>query len=283
MQWRTDTRLRDAGRQTNEDAAGVAGPLAFVLDGAGLGASPRFAGFATDAAWLVAEATDWLTRRADDQGLGARGLASVLEDLQAHLTAAYGAPDSTDPSGGPSACLMLARLDPGSPRTLDLAWIADCVALVPVASGDIEVFSDDRVAAFESLIFEAMAREPGQAGALSPAARAQIRQNRNHLNQPKGYAAISPTRPWQHLVCHHRMAFDATRPLVLLSDGASRLYDLFDGRTARDVYDVAARGDGAALLADLRGIERADGECLRYPRFKVHDDATILVVSSEPH
>jgi hypothetical protein len=78
------------------------------------------------------------------------------------------------------------------------------------------------------------------------------------------------------------MAFDATRPLVLLSDGASRLYDLFDGHTQRDVYDAAARGEGAALLAELRRIERADSECLRYPRFKVHDDATILVVSVEP-
>jgi hypothetical protein len=194
MGWRIEQALTDAGRVTNEDGFIVQGRFAAVLDGAGLGTSPRFAGYATDAAWLVQTCQIWLTANAD----AFVDAPACLAALETHVSETFGAPDADEPSGGPSACLSLAELlaVDGATATIRLATIADTVALVPVPGGGIQLVSDDRVAPFEERTFAAMRREPRRGLDLSPGARAQIRANRAFVNVPGGYAVVSPARPW---------------------------------------------------------------------------------------
>jgi hypothetical protein len=269
MHWAVEQSISDAGRagdpSSNEDHYGTVGNLAWVLDGAGLGKAPRFKGYDTDAAWLVAEVSRWLTA----QGGWTATLPDLLAALQTHLTSAFGDRDDGEPSGGPSACLTLARLNAG--RHVDLAWIADTVGLVADQHGRITAITDDRVTPFMHGI-------PRVDGALPPAARAQIVRNRHEVNQPSGYAVISPTRPWAHLVRYASFALPEGKPLVLMSDGFSRLFDTFHALTIEQVYAAAAGGQARALLDTLRALEQGDPDASRYIRFKIHDDATLLVV-----
>jgi hypothetical protein len=69
--------------------------------------------------------------------------------------------------------------------------------------------------------------------------------------------------------------------LVLMSDGVSRLFDTFNVMSAEDVYAACLAGNAAGLLADLRALERADPVAERTERFKIHDDATLLVVCAD--
>jgi hypothetical protein len=276
MHWAVEQSISDAGRagdpSSNEDHCGAVGNISWVLDGAGLGKAPRFEGFQTDAAWLVAEVSRWLTARGETN----EPLPDLLAALQTHLTSAFGDRDDSDPSGGPSACLTLARVN--AHRHVDLAWIADTVTLVADQQGRITAITDDRVTPFEAKTFAIMHGVPRVDGALPPDARAQIVRNRHEVNQPGGYAVISPMRPWAHLVRYASFALPKGKPLVLMSDGFSRLFDTFHALTMEQVYAAAADGQARALLDTLRALEQADPDASRYIRFKIHDDATLLVV-----
>lgn len=275
MPWLQTTLISSTGRVVNEDHAGVAGDLAWVLDGAGLGQQPRFNAFATDAAWLVHEVSSWLTARATPP----RPLMQLLSDLERHLAATFGEADTTDPAGGPTACLTVARLD-GS--CLELAWIADTVALVPRRTGQIDVVSDDRVTPFEAKAFATMHGLPRRDGELPDVARAQIRRNRDVVNRPEGFAAVSPTRAWTTFVRHARYDIDLNQPLVLMTDGMSRLIDTFHSLSPQRMHETCAAGGGNDLHDTLRRLEQHDPDATKHVRFKIHDDATLLVVRALP-
>ncbi len=65
---------------------------------------------------------------------------------------------------------------------------------------------------------------------------------------------------------------------LLASDGLMRLVDVFRLFTALELF-AAARHDGLTpLIQKLRKVEYDDIHGHRYPRAKVHDDATGLLL-----
>lgn len=77
------------------------------------------------------------------------------------------------------------------------------------------------------------------------------------------------------------VAFSETRisggdDLILMSDGFASLVTDY-GRYTAETLASAIRERGLGPLAqELRQIEQEDVACLRFPRFKVSDDATAL-------
>lgn len=65
------------------------------------------------------------------------------------------------------------------------------------------------------------------------------------------------------------------RRAALLTDGATRLADLFGLADWPGTLDVIAEQGPATLIEQVRRAERADPECRRWPRGKRHDDATV--------
>jgi hypothetical protein len=68
-------------------------------------------------------------------------------------------------------------------------------------------------------------------------------------------------------------------PVVLATDGFLRLCDLFDHRDPAGLVAAVANGETAALLMELRRLEREDSEGQLHLRVKTHDDATVLAVA----
>ena len=65
---------------------------------------------------------------------------------------------------------------------------------------------------------------------------------------------------------------------LLASDGFLRLVDVY-GAYSLPAFGAAIRADGIASLAlKLRQIESDDADCRRFPRVKVMDDATALIM-----
>jgi Protein phosphatase 2C len=116
-----------------------------------------------------------------------------------------------------------------------------------------------------------------------------------------GYLALSDSsiaadfgtgRPPQVITDRHRAAAadpDAARHaavgtlpradlcgVALLSDGATRITDLYHVLTWPDVIDVIRDQGPAALISQVRAAEDGDSACERWPRGKAKDDATIV-------
>ena len=72
------------------------------------------------------------------------------------------------------------------------------------------------------------------------------------------------------------LPWDGLRGVALLSDGATRITDLFDLLTWPDLVAVVRDQGPAALVGQVRVAEDADPGCERWPRSKVKDDATVV-------
>lgn len=69
---------------------------------------------------------------------------------------------------------------------------------------------------------------------------------------------------------------DGLRGVALLSDGATRITDLYQLLAWPAVIDVV-RGHGPAeLIRQVRAAEDSDPDCQRWPRDKPQDDATVV-------
>ncbi|HEY2550484.1 MAG TPA: hypothetical protein VGI64_07890 [Streptosporangiaceae bacterium] len=66
------------------------------------------------------------------------------------------------------------------------------------------------------------------------------------------------------------------RGVALLSDGVTRITDLYRLLGWPGAMDVIRDRGPAALIGQVRSAERADAGCTRWPRHKPSDDATVL-------
>ncbi len=269
------------GSRINEDGLGHHGRFAWIIDGAtGLSGEPMTSG-ASDAAWLAGEIGAKLAE------LTAKGgeVDGLLMDLEAALRGTFGDAtahlDTIHDNHAPSSCLGLVALRQGEDGlVLAGSFLGDVVALVPSREGIVR-WTDERLAPLEQktlAMLGAQAREPGH---IPEAVWAQIRENRGMLNRPDGYWVVSPRRPWAGQELRFEARIAAGRPVVLATDGFMRLVDVFEKYSDAELHAALAAGRGAALIQELRELERGDLMAGAYPRVKTHDDATVLVIAAE--
>jgi hypothetical protein len=72
------------------------------------------------------------------------------------------------------------------------------------------------------------------------------------------------------------LARDGLRGVVLLSDGATRINDLYHRLTWPAMIDVISEHGPGALIRQVRAAEDDDPDGERWPRHKARDDATIV-------
>jgi hypothetical protein len=66
--------------------------------------------------------------------------------------------------------------------------------------------------------------------------------------------------------------------IVVASDGATRGYQALGAHSVEEFMTRALAGEGAGLLGDIRGAERAQRQHLLVSAVKVHDDATLVAL-----
>ena len=240
----TDPALRGA----NEDAGGVLGPVAVVLDGAGVPARFR-AGCHHGVAWFSHALAGRLLDRAQDLSVPLRqALAGAITDVRS-----LHEQECDLERGGPSATVVAVRWDA---EQLEHLVLCDSSLLLEGADGSTRRLTDPRI--------EDVVRE--ETGAEAIEAR---------RNAPGGFwvARHEPEAAEQALV--GRTPLSALRAVHLVSDGITRTVDLLgmhdDASLAR-----ALREDPSALLRSLRRAE-AELPIGRRPR-KPHDDATVVTL-----
>ncbi|MGO2557458.1 protein phosphatase 2C domain-containing protein [Brachybacterium sp.] len=243
------TLLTDAALPgANEDAGGVLGPVAVMLDGAGVPSRFR-AGCHHGVAWFSHALAGRLLVRAQDLSLPLRqALAGAITDVRGLHER-----ECELDRGGPSATVVAVRWGAGH---LEHLVLCDSSLLLEGADGTTRRLTDPRI---EDVVHE-------ETGAEAIEAR---------RNAPGGFwvARHEPEAAEQALVGSTPLS--ALRAAHLVSDGITRAIDLLgmhdDSSLARSL-----REDPSALLRSLRRAEaRLPPE--RRPR-KLHDDATMLTL-----
>ena len=244
----TTTFTAPAVADADEDAAGVLGEVAVVLDGAGV--PQRFrAGCHHSVAWYSHTLAAHLLGRAQDPAVGLRdALAAAITEVSA-----LHAGECDLAAGGPSATVVAVRR---AHDHLEHLVLCDSSLLLCGIDGTVSRISDARV--------DDVVRAETSAEAIE-----------SRRNAPGGFwvARHEPEAAAQALV--GRTPLSQLSGAHLVSDGITRAVDLLglhdDASLAR-----AAGEDPAELVRALREAERGL-PIGRRPR-KLHDDATVLTV-----
>jgi hypothetical protein len=240
------------GDAPNEDWCGVTADAVVVLDGVSV-----LPGIVSG----CVHETPWYVRQLGIRLLSAmtrdpsRPLAAVLGAAIAEVTALHADTCDLSTIGAPSATVAAVR---SAGPELEYLVLADVTVVLETASG-LDVMTDSRVAASVAGLD---ARSPRLGERLGEARRA-------HRNRPGGYwvAADDPVAA-DHAITGS-VPLETVRGVMVLSDGAARLVDLF----GRDWAHAVAAGP-AEIIRQVRALEDEDPGCVRWPRTKHRDDAT---------
>jgi hypothetical protein len=253
----------------NEDFAAVTPSAAVLLDGAGTPAGLE-TGCVHGIAWYARTLGTVLLSviTAADSGTLADCLHAAIGEVRSRHE------DTCDLShlGTPAATVIATRI-----RGDELEYLAlsDSV-LVLARQGANQVVTDHRIETASRPhrgLFEAMPiGTPGRDAAF----RRYVQTVREMKNTPGGYwvASADPDAA-RHAVCGST-ALAGLRAALLLSDGASRLADLFGLVSWDELVSLVLEAGPAELIRQVRAAEASDPGGSRWRRGKAVDDATVV-------
>ncbi|HEY8275921.1 MAG TPA: hypothetical protein VIG52_02880 [Methyloceanibacter sp.] len=283
LQESIDVRILDvatlAAGPINEDRAGAAGDLAWVIDGATDVVDAPLTSYPTDASW-IAETLD--TQLRDLATVAATDLALLPATLAPRLETAFQRVAKRQPIGRqehPSASGLIVR---AKDTRLEYVVVGDCSLVLRTTNGAKRVGVDDSDAG-DVWVAKAVRGIQGQySDAMPDQVRErlwpQLRIARSAMNESDGYGVFSLTRPPAKFVKSGSEAVLAGTMVLLATDGLMRLVDVFRRYTVETLLEAASRRGLSSLLMEVRSLESADDYCREFPRAKCHDDATGLLV-----
>ena len=251
----------------NEDGIVVTAEMAAVLDGATVRTDT---GCIHGVPWFVENLAGSLVKH-EQEISPADALAEAIEETAA---AHRDTCDLYHP-GTPSAALAIAQARDGLLRYLVLG---DVTLAIETTDG-LRIITDNRVDSTAKA--ERAAADALPDGSLEKT-KALIRMKHAELaarNVPGGYwvAAADPTAVAHSLT--GEIPLHAIRRVILLTDGAARAVSPFKLYDWPGVFSVVARKGPGGLIKQVRIAEDADPTGKLYPRNKIHDDATVAVIT----
>ncbi|CAM5184405.1 Protein phosphatase 2C OS=Bosea thiooxidans OX=53254 GN=SAMN05660750_04168 PE=4 SV=1 [Bosea thiooxidans] len=283
--WHVHSQASEKGSAPyNEDMSGTAGSCAWIIDGSAFFSGAARTTNESEGAWLVRLIDATLQANPPDR----EAFDSWAETLELQLQQAYAALGQGHPEReegeGPSAVFGVVRLlRDGEAYRIEAAVIGDVSILIQ--DGDrLERWTDPSAGPFEArtiAVATADGHRPGEV--ISPAALEQIHRNRRSLNRAGGYWAINPGLSWRAGLRLFSARISSAATILLASDGFMRLVDVIAHHDDRGLMGETKRVGAAGVIAELRRLEGADPRAERFRRVKIHDDATALVVTPQPH
>ena len=265
-----------AGRP-NEDALGFEPRLAIVLDGAtGLGS--KLLDAPSDAAWLASEGAERFVRHAGSLH-GQALIAKVAEEVEAEfIRLRHRAPVETYEL--PMASLILVEPEDGD--RLAIHGFGDCGLIISRPDGSVEVvgkgfdLKDEEAKSAATLAAQQGVRATDNL--TEPAFQAALRASRNRYNGGGGGWVFAPQAACAAHATSHTLEVPRGSRLLLATDGFLVLVTDYGRYDAKGLIAAVAEQGLTVLMEELRAIEAADPDGVRYPRFKQSDDATALFV-----
>lgn len=276
----------EPGSTTNEDTYGLwptndAPRAAWVLDGVtGINDRALLPG-PSDAAWFVAQVQDVLPAllsRSLDMPV-ADLVGTLVRELDRRQSASWLDPRGADGRETPAASFAFVRLLGGE---IEILRLGDCLILLEATDGTVTVMDHPVLAQMETDTRRALLDL--RAGGVTDPKKAfeammpNLRTHRQRRNLRDGYGVLAAEQSCVSMMHVDRMSADGLRRVLLASDGYYRLVDHYGAMSDAKLVRETGRQGPDTLLEQLRAIEAADPVAAAYPRLKIRDDATALLI-----
>lgn len=248
----------------NDDRIGSAEQHAWVIDGATDLGEPGLMGERGGAAWLASAAHRAFA--------GASGpLAELCGGVFDCVATDYGRERQREPVAHwelPRASLAAVAIEGES---LACGHLGDCVVIHRSASGVAFLTPEPNRDTEQA---EAAALGPGT-GADNVRSAHVLADRRAARERPKAVLSVDAeqARAGMH---YARAPLAKGDDLLLMTDGFAALFDTYRHYDAATLVARVLESGLLPLAAELRRIELEDAACLRYPRFKASDDASVI-------
>jgi hypothetical protein len=268
--------------KANEDSFGTSDDWAWVIDTSIFPGTPPIMNEVSDATWLARFATERLSdlaARAYD-GDGVALLRHVMEEARVAFLA-KATDERLDPITWPLGAMTLVHRE-GS--KLDVWTFADTTAFLRRPDGSVQTIGEaPELRIYESAKAAELLRTSGATPKTifeTPVFQAWLTERRQR-KQGSGPALLGLDPTAADRVRHERVDCEDGTIILLTSDGFSALVDLYNETDAGRLIEAALRGGLEPLVRRAREIETTiDPDGTRYPRFKVSDDATALLLKA---
>ena len=277
------------GAAENDDCASfvqtAASVYAWVIDGGTSVAETNYLGAEVgDVAWF-SQALSAAMKIHAGRELSAKALhgLAAAEVALAYDTAVGNCRDGVPLYAKPIAAVTIVRIvGSGDHCRLDLFHLADCPAFVMHNAGEVtritehenveaEIGLKARVVASQTKHgFEPKAVLGEQLPWLRERREAQLRADSLSISTPTPGCAFGG---WEKTV-----ALANADAIVLMSDGFERYAAEYALGDDRDMVLATLRDGAGQVLRQVRDLEHSDPACRAFPRLKVSDDATCLVL-----
>jgi hypothetical protein len=251
----------------NEDFVLATPDVVVLLDGAGLPPEAD-TGCGHGLPWFVRTLAHAFVDLAGDNRTSLREAlrASIVTTAQAHQ-------DTCDPMHpfSPSATVVAVR---GNGDLIDWLVLSDSTLLL-ASQSEVSAYSDQRVKQVATTQRSALRRAAVGNRALWTELAEEERRLRNQVD---GYWVAAGDPKAADYVIDGTVARRNLVGAVLLSDGAARPVEPFAVASWDDCFDWISSKGPASWISRVHEIDDSDPERTRWPRSKVHDDATAVWV-----
>lgn len=261
------------GGSTNQDRYFVSDSFVFVLDGAS-SPDPQAIDGGTYADLLLRALSRQLFAGPDI------GLSQAL----GHAIADVARGRSLQPGESPSSAVAILRWSDSHAEGLVLG---DSPIIAQTTTGELDELRDNRLAGIAPEDRTAYQDSLRSGGGYGEAHRQRLRRlvaaQRAKRNQPDGYwiAEAQPEAAGHAL--RKRWRLSEVQAILIATDGVScGIERLGVPSTWQDAFRIVTNHDVDTLLHLIRDAESTDPDGRRWPRSKVHDDKTAIVVTVHP-
>lgn len=266
------------GNQVNEDYAAVGPSFAVLLDGAsgitGTRALPHHSG--SDAQWFSHFVGGRICGYLDaDRGV-IDSIRLAVDDSRDFI-GEYGVTENEDLF--PSSTLVVVSV---AGDWVDIVSLGDSPVFIGLKDGSLVTMSDLRIAELDQAAVDAMVDHSRGSVMTGVQKRAAVNDillaNRQLKNKPDVYWILDPSGVALEHLNLRQLPVEDVDYVYAMSDGLERAFDLFGLADPATFLAKATRESFDELIVRLRAEERLDPDFDRYPRLKLHDDASYFML-----
>jgi hypothetical protein len=206
-------------------------------------------------------------------------VGALTAELEGRQSASWLNSQGADGRETPAASFALVRLLDGE---VEIARLGDCLVLLESIDGIVRTIEHPVLEQIEGETKRAVL-DLRAAGITDPQQiferlKPMLRAQRRRRNRADGYGVLAGEQSCIAMMHVDRVPARALRRVLLASDGYYRLVDHYSAMNDTElVHQTCARG-ADTLLKQLRAIEADDPLAISYPRLKIRDDATALLI-----